>query len=133
MNAKSFPPASDLLALIGRIDWIKVSNVTLEGVDYFLEIVEQFCMFTVALATVLYSKWQENQVTTKLINAAQVSYTWMIQVALPYVITTGLWLLTVAYPQARKMALKGYAVALETYQALTDIYQLITARQFTTL
>jgi hypothetical protein len=134
MNSfKSFPPADDILALIARIDWKQVGNIAVEGISEFLAIVEHIVMFLAALATVLYSKWQENQVTTKLINAAKVSYTWITQVALPWIITTYLWLREVGYPTIRQSALNVYTFTKATWETVSDIYTLATSRQFVNL
>jgi hypothetical protein len=133
MTTKSFPPASDLINVLRQIDWSHVGNVAVEGINEFLAIIEQIVMFIAALATVLYSKWEQHSVTSKIINAVKVSYTWIIQVALPWIITTTGWLRDVAYPEARKIALKGYAGVQSTYQALSDIYTLATSRQFVNL
>lgn len=133
MNSfKSFPPASDLITILSKIDWAMVGNVTLEGISEFLAIVEHIVMFLAALATVLYSKWQDHNMTQRVIKGSKVAYT-HLQIAGKFFITTGVWLLTVAYPEARKMTVNGYTVARETYSVLSDIYTLATSRQFTIL
>jgi hypothetical protein len=133
MNAKSFPPASDFLALIGRIDWKQVGQVTIEGLDYFLAIVKHIIMLTVAFCQASIIMWQRHSVTSKIIKMAHKAYTFTTQVALPWIITTGLWMQQVGYPTVRQSALKGYTLARATCETVSDLYCLLTARQFTTL
>ncbi len=134
MNSfKSFPPADDFLAILRQIDWKLVANVTLEGVDYFLEIVEQLVMLISAFCVVCYQKWQQHSMTSKTVQFSKVAYAWMIQVALPWIITTSLWLRDVAYPEARKMTVNVYTFTKATWETVSDIYSLVTARQFVSL
>jgi hypothetical protein len=118
--------------MIGRIDWKQVGQIAVEGVDNFLEIIEQIVMFIVAFCTVSITLWKRHSVTSKIINAVKVSYA-HLQTGAQFVVTTGVWLLTVAYPQCRKMAQKVYTLAKATYGVLSDTYCLLTARQFTIL
>jgi hypothetical protein len=133
MTTKSFPPVSDLITLIGKVDWSHVGNVAVEGINEFLAIIEQIVMFIAALATVLYGKWEQHSVTSKIINAVKVSYTWISQVALPQTIQAWAWIRAIGYPEARKMIQNTYNQVQSTYQAVSDIYSLVTARQFVNL
>ncbi len=133
MNAKSFPPASDLLAILRQVDWAMVGNIAVEGIDYFLHIVEVCVAYVAAFCQASIIMWQRHSMTDKIIKMAKVAYTWMIQVAIPQAIISWAWMQQVGYPKVRQSALKAYTFTKATCETVSDIYSLVTARQFTTL
>jgi len=84
---KSFPPVDALIEFLQGIDYKKHYNS-------FMDTVVLICAIVFVLYTLACEKWVENRMTNrikfafrKVKNYAKVSYTWMRNVAVPYVQT----------------------------------------------
>lgn len=107
MLTKSFPPADDLLAKLGEIDYVKWINL-------FMNWVEFICYFVFAQGKAARKLWEKYGMTERTILAAQYTkqaaqgfYTWSRDTAAPQV--------------------------EQTIQRVAYVVELVTSRQFVTL
>lgn len=83
MFTQSFPPADDLISKLQEIDYKKHLNK-------FMDRVEIFCIFMVAIAIIIRDKWVQHHCTERLqifaiqvIEGLKVFYAWMQNVFIP--------------------------------------------------
>lgn len=75
---EAFPPAHKLTETLMNIEYKKHLNS-------FLDAVEFFCAFVAAIATVLYDKWMQHNMTERVQLWSLNVYTWTKETAVPNV------------------------------------------------
>lgn len=75
---EAFPPAHKLTETLVNVDYKKHYNS-------FMDSVEFACAFIAAIATVLYDKWHQYDMTERVQLATLTAYTWTRNVAVPAV------------------------------------------------
>ena len=107
MFAQSFPPVNALMETLVSIDYKKHYN-------NFMNAVEIAVVFIAVIVTMALEMWSKYDMTERTQIAALNAYTWIKEVAVPFVKQT----------------------AQNTYNAgvnVREVYEVLTARQFVTL
>jgi hypothetical protein len=75
---EAFPPAHKMTETLMTIDYKKLYN-------QFMNAITNLCAIVAAIATVIYDKWNQYNMTERVQLWALTAYTWTREIAVPYV------------------------------------------------